>query len=286
MSLSMKRWGYGLTILFVLGALVLMPSTAKADSNAQWAKAIGNNQDQNAVAIATDASGNIYATGNSDRTMYVTKFDSSGNIIWSKTIGGSGKVEVNGMAVDKANNVYLTGSYEDVIDFDPGPAVNEPGNKGGADIYTLKLDTNGNFVWLNVAGSTGSDAGQGVTIDDQGYVYVTGNFEDLVFFDPTKKYYVKSHGHDDAFIVRYTNDGQFTWSRSFGGDEDVVGRAIRVDHELNIYVTGDFQGKASFDPNYTSDSHSSKGNKDVYVVKLNSGTLWLWSRPVGRTRKR
>jgi hypothetical protein len=57
-----------------------------------------------------------------------------------------------GVRADAARNVYSVGHFNDVCDFDPGPAVYTLTSVGGSDIYVSKLDNNGNFVWVKQIG--------------------------------------------------------------------------------------------------------------------------------------
>ncbi len=46
-------------------------------------------------------------------------------------------------------------------------------------MYIAKYDPNGNILWAKSFGSSGlsSESGNGLSIDKDGNVYVTGNFE-------------------------------------------------------------------------------------------------------------
>ena len=103
--------------------------------------------------------------------------------------------------------------------------------------------------WLITEGGTGEDYATAVATDDVGNVYVTGEFQDTVDFDPGPgSSSLTSLGSDDAFVAKYTSSGALEWVAQIGGAEDSAGRAIAVDDNGDVYVTGDFTGTIDADP--------------------------------------
>jgi len=67
------------------------------------------------------------------------------------------------------------------------------------------------------------------------------------------------------------------WAKQAGGSSADYGFGISVDSSGNSYVTGYFQGTASFGP-YTI---TSSGPTDVFVAKLDSNGNWQWAKQAG-----
>ena len=101
----------------------------------------------------------LFVSNPSFNDVFVLKLDSLGSYIWAKTMGGADHdVGVKAM-VDLYGNVYATGSFQDTVDFDPGPGVDEHISSGSYDFYIQKLDPTGNFFvdkifWRNWIRST------------------------------------------------------------------------------------------------------------------------------------
>jgi hypothetical protein len=91
---------------------------------------------------------------------------------------------VNDVCTDAAGNSYYTGMYSATTDFDPGPGVFTLTSSSGLDLFVLKLDAAGNFVWAVSFGSPVSQVAYHVRADNNGHVYVAGWFSDSVDFDP------------------------------------------------------------------------------------------------------
>src|SRR5205085_691439 len=90
-----------------------------------------------------------------------------------------------GIALDDLGNVYSTGIFSLTGDFDPGPGTYNMTSKGSLDVFILKLDNGGNFVWAKQMGSTTNvDIGNGLDVDEAGNIYTVGFFWGTVDFDP------------------------------------------------------------------------------------------------------
>ena len=65
------------------------------------------------------------------------------------------------MAVDAQGNVHATGGYGGRVDFDPGPGTAYLTSVAGAggDVFVLKLDAGGNFLWARSMGGPSPDTG-------------------------------------------------------------------------------------------------------------------------------
>ena len=91
--------------------------------------------------------------------------------IWAKSFGGSGAEYYIKMDLDAGNNIYMSGSYRDSLDFDPSNAVYQLQSNGNTDIFVLKLDSFGNFVWAKSIGGVEADLNTGISTDDNGNSY-------------------------------------------------------------------------------------------------------------------
>lgn len=69
------------------------------------------------------------------------------------------------MKTDSQGNIYITGDFKGTVDFDPGPNTHLLISAGIYDVFVLKLDPAGNFLWAKSMGGPNTDQGLSVDID-------------------------------------------------------------------------------------------------------------------------
>lgn len=209
--------------------------------------------------------------------------------IWAKSVGGSGNELGNSIAIDTEGDgsIYVVGPFQNSVDFDPGPGVETLVSKGFYDLFILKLDRRGNFVWVKgIGGNLGSDVAKAVVCDPSGNgnIFITGDFIGTVDFDPGAAIAnLSSAGSNDNFVLKFDKDGNYIWARAIRGSSNAGSNFLAVDPNGsgNIYVTGLFTGTADFDPGTGVFNLSSNGSFDIFVLKLNGEGDFVWARSVG-----
>ena len=268
----------------------------------EWAKKIGGTGNERPRDSFVDASGNIYLSGYFQGTVdfdpgvgifniasigsssaLVTKLDADGNLVWVKTFGGAGSV-AQSITADAAGNVYITGGFLGTGDFDPGAGVFNmtAATTGQADVYILKLDVNGDFVWAKgIIGGTWWDNGHEIKLDASGNIFVIGR----VYyqggprdFDPNAGTFMVNIDWEDIFILKLDNDGNFLWVRDFGAVQESRGYSVSIDASGNVYATGYFRGTVDFDPGVGTFNLVSSGDWDVFFLKLDGNGNLIWAR--------
>lgn len=210
---------------------------------------------------------NVSCVGSSDGS--ITALDSSGNFLWVRIISGIGTQDVNSILIDGQNNIYSTGNFGGTCDFDPDPAnVHNVTALGVSDVFILKLDSLGKFVWVdNFGGNSGS--GFSISADADNFLFVTGFFQGTVDFDPGFGIYnMASPGNQSIFISKVDAYGNLVWARQMGGTSNNAGDVIINDNEGNIYSTGLLQGTTDFEPGAAVVNLTTAGNSDVFVYKM------------------
>lgn len=86
--------------------------------------------------------------------MFVSKLDASGSFVWAKNFGGAMFEEGFSIALDGFSNIHVTGLFEGTADFDPGSGVYNLTSVGSADMFILKLNASGNFLWAKGIGGS------------------------------------------------------------------------------------------------------------------------------------
>lgn len=273
-----------------------------SDANFLWAKHMGGGSPDTGFSITTDTSGNVYSTGEFRDTadfdpgtgiynltsvgiwdVFVQKLDSDGNFLWVKQIGGVGSDGGYSNTIDVSGNLYSTGYFQGTVDFDPGTGEYNLTSVGNSsDIFILKLDSDGNFLWAKQMGGNEEDIPRSITLDTNGNVYSTGYFQGIGDFDPgTGVYNLTSTGAKDIFIQRLDSEGIFEWAIQIGGNGDDTAWSITIDANDHIYASGSFEETVDFDPSSGVHNLISFDERDIFHLKLDNGTLELNSDAFG-----
>ncbi|NPA46738.1 MAG: BspA family leucine-rich repeat surface protein, partial [Chlorobi bacterium] len=209
---------------------------------------------------------------------YLVKLDSAGNFQWAKTWDTHYWGWQTDLTMDLSGNLLVAGNFYGSSDIDPGPGTYTINSNGNEDIYLLKLDSDGNFIWAKTIGGIDTDVVADIKIDYNGNILLTGFFEGLTDFDPGPGVYqLTSHGGEDIFILKLNPGGQLIWVKGIGGTDADGGNAIAPDPAGNILVTGFFKSAVDFDPGpgvYTLTSH---GGADIFVLSLKPDGSFGWA---------
>lgn len=265
---------------------------SKYDNDGQllWATVAGGDLIDQGYDIATDPSGNSFVvgeiqtnslhptatfgnitlTGHGDYDWFVAKFDVNGNVAWAKNGGSTGGDFARGVALDPAGNLYVCGLFSNSMTVD-GVTVT---SAGLFDVFLAKFDPNGALRWLRRAGGSGSDLAYGIARDTAGNFGVVGEFQKKAFFD---SHSVVAAGLSDAFIAKYDPAGNNLWVHRGGSNISFApdrANAISTDASDNFYVTGEYNGSATFD-GLTLGNTGTSGS-DIFIAKYNSAGVIQW----------
>jgi hypothetical protein len=303
--------GPGTAMLYDFASFTGDVYIAKYDSagNYLWAKSIGGYAHDLPADIAVDGDGNCYvigqyaltvdfdpgpdsamrtSTGNTGQlNVFIVKLDTDGNYQWVNTFGGTGvHTGAGGITMDGAGHVIVTGSFDGPIDFDPGPATANLASGSQWNTYIAKYDTSGNYVWAKALYGTGSNTGRDIACDSAGSIYVTGEFDNTVDFNPgSGTYNLTASAQDDIYLAKYSPAGTFTWASRMGSSQNELGISIAVDDSLNVLITGYFTGTVDFNPGPGSATLTSNPSpaRDVFFAKYNTNGIYRWARKLSGT---
>jgi hypothetical protein len=209
-------------------------------------------------------------------TLFSQDFD------WIATAGGIASEQGHSLAIDASGNVYSVGIFKSSLaDFDPSDQTFNLSNNGINDIYIQKLDSDGNLVWAKSIGGSQNDGADGIVIDSDNNLYITGFFTGMVDFDPNAgEVNLTATASTNTYILKLNSDGEFIWVRQLEGDTN-QGKAIAVDQNNNIYTTGVFFFEVDFDPSGNTHALLSLGSSDFFVQKMDSNGNFMWARSYG-----
>jgi hypothetical protein len=200
-------------------------------------------------------------SGNND--IFLIKYNSSGVKQWTQQSGTSVNDYGFGVTVDSLGNIYVTGNTYGGLDGNT--------NSGDSDIFLMKYNSSGNKQWTQQLGTSSSDIGYAVTVDNSDNIYVTGDTWGGLDGNTNS-----GNGNNDIILVKYNSSGTKQWTQQLGTSSGEHGHGVAVDNSNNIYITGDSSGGLEGNP------HS--GSHDISIVKYNSSGTKQWTQQLGTSR--
>lgn len=270
------------------------PQSTCAQPIHNWSKRMGvsnTTQSDRGNYVVTDSNGNVYITGTVASgmanfggddfnialggTVFLAKYDASGNHIWSKAMAGTNGIYGSSLVVDSSGNLYISSLFSGTVNFGGSNFT----SAGGTDVFLVKYDSDGNHIWSKRFGGTGNDwtgRSNAVAIDGSGNLYLTGAFESTINLGGGN---LTNVGLMDMFLAKFDASGNHIWSMSKGGTIALQDNSVAVDGSGNAYVTGSFRGTANFGGgNFIS---ASSNQLDVYLAKYDASGNHLWSKRFG-----
>ncbi len=134
------------------------------------------------------------------------------------------------------------------------------------------------YQWHTFYGSATEDEANGIAIDGNGNVYVTGS-SDTSWGSPLHNHSVGG-SNMDIMVLKLDSSGALLWNTFYGSANTDEGKGIAVDGSGNVYVTG--QSNTSWnDPSAPKHPHTS--GFDIVVLKLDSSGVYQWHTFYGST---
>jgi hypothetical protein len=280
---------------------------AKLDPNGAliWNTFLGSSgYVEHTFGIALNGNVSVYVTGwstwewsGAGSGAYVAKLNTSDGVLqWSTffpySIGSA-------IAVDGSGSVFVAGqSFNSWGCPNPVKCTIRPFTSGTHysehDGFVAKLDTNGVLLWNTFLGGSGEDWGNGIAVDNNGYVYASGGSE-AAWGTPVRPYNPGDGDPSnirDAFAVKLNaTTGVLKWSTFLGGSGNEgssmiyqVFRGVAVDETGNVFLVGDSSSAWSCVPvacTVRAFTTNTMFQGDAYVAKLNSYGVLKWNTFLG-----
>lgn len=290
----------------------------KLDNNGDyiWGKSFQDtspNQSITPADLVVDNLGNLVLTGHFQTTMdfdfsnndfnmtasitdgFILKIDNDGNFIWAKQISGNlHQFYFYCTAIDSQNNIISGGNFSDqnyetsFTDFDPGPNVFNLKSEYGYDLFILKLDENGDFVWAKKAKESeslvGRDVVSTVTTDDNDNILFAGGFRNRIDFEPNSNAYTLDSGingcdncvgYQTGYLAKMDQYGNMLWAKKIEGDNyassgfsitphtEIV---LKFNNNQELYLGYTFRGTLDYSIN--GDNFSNPGDINSWRISF------------------
>lgn len=213
--------------------------------------------------------------------MFIQKTDEDGNLIWLKTFETTDDFgnSMFGVATNSLGNVFVTGAFELDFDMNPNSGIDMSTSNGEVNMYIIKLDSTGNYIWGRSYGSSDGSVGNEIASDDNDNVYITGEFHNTIDFDLSAGTNIHTcpNSFRNAFLLKLDSNGDLVWANSHGDLSGDMGVDLGVDNIGNVYVVGVFQGSIDADPGPNIFQLYSNGVQNSVIQKFDPLGNLIWA---------
>jgi PKD repeat protein len=127
---------------------------------------------------------------------------------------------------------------------------------GANDVYLIKTDNAGDFVWKKTFGGSSSDFGYGVQQTQDGGYIIAGSTAS------------QGSGGSDVYLIKTDNLGNYDWKKTFGGLSGDSGFGVQQTQDGGYIIAGSTQSEGA-------------GSTDVYLIKTDNAGIIEWKKTFG-----
>lgn len=219
-----------------------------------------------------------------DGSTAIVKFDTGGNFStwWKEDL-----VDYDfDLAVDQEANVILSGIFHNTTEL--GGESLSP--KGSSDGFVVKYNSSGVAQWSKQLGGTDVEYSTFTDVDDEGNIYVSGEFKSDDIFLNGVSILKAPKGDGNVFLAKLNAEGELQWTRVTGRNveadshnEDITWpTGIVVDGEGNSYLKGWMAKSIYFDDVLLEFEGS---NYHHFITKLDNKGNVLWADGIEQTER-
>lgn len=286
---------------------------AKLDSNGNriWIKTTGSaDEDMSNSICYSPANNRIYIAGGfgvsaSSSIMYfdnglslvsqkwgdafIACYSTSGSLVWAKAYGALGGEEITGISSDSVGDLHATGFFDASTKVDSIQIQSLNMGFVLGSVYVATFDSIGNVKWTNSIGGIhqgGPSNGNSMSpaalqTDKWGNTYIYGGyFGCKIRFSNNGPILSNNTAQDGYYLAKYGVSGGLEWAKNSSNwpSTFIWPSTITLDYlNQNIYLTGSFNYVGYF----ATDTLTSSGSQDVYILKYDSHGNEVWGRSVG-----
>jgi hypothetical protein len=218
-----------------------------------WTGLIGTSDIDGSNAVAVDRDGNSFVTGSVNGDLngqhiggidaFLSKIDSSGNVLWARPFGTFYDDKASAIAIDQSSNLFVVGdtNYIHAIFF-PTHLI---------DTFLSKFDASGTLLWTKRTALTFVDSSTAVVSDGAGNAYVSG------------------FNSNATILQKFDGDGNLLWVKQYPTSSNDRAYSLATDQYDNLYMAGSTTGGIG---------GPTAGSVEAFLMKLDSSGNTIWTR--------
>lgn len=268
----------------------------------QWGRQMPSTVFTGVSDFEMDGSGNLVVVGNfegttdfdpgggvqnataTDRDIFISKYNSSGNFLISARMGvstGSGQQDVQDAAIDGSDNIYITGRFSGTVDFDPGSGVSTKTANGADDIFIAKYNSLLQLQWVYQLGGSGAEGNVRVDLEGSS-IWLAGSFTNTADLDlKSGTSSISSSGDLDFFLARYDLSANLISSGKIGGSGKDEVTSLHAHNNDSVMISGHFEGSVDFDPGPGIHNLSASSANSAFLSSFGNSCHFQWATSIG-----
>jgi hypothetical protein len=188
-------------------------------------------------------------------------------LVNQKAIGGtSGDLFVS-MSLTKDGGLIAGGTSYSNKSFEKSQNI-----RGGGDYWVVKMDKHSKIQWDKTIGGTGVENFKSVIQTLDGGYAIIGESASYISVEKSES----SRGDLDYWLVKLDSAGNIEWDKTIDGNSVEV-----IDHIVQTSDSGYVLAGSSVSDISGEKTESSRGNFDIWVVKLNKHGKKIWDKTIG-----
>lgn len=263
---------------------------ARYDSsgNNLWTRAYGGFEKDEIKDLAKGPNNTIYVCGGTEGAMiidtlildnldgtngFLAQLDQEGNIIWGLNLESNDEITASAIVVSEIDSIaYISGHFKDSA-FIGSYSISSFASES---FFVAAVDYFGNIIWVSTGASQDEVEPHSMSLGAGTRIHVLGNFEGNFLVGSNV---LPNSSDSDVFLLCLDQAGDFIWSNSIGGTNDIEGSSITADEQGNVFVVGSFEDEVHFN----TDSLTSTDDKDGFFAKYDDDGNELWVKGLSGT---
>lgn len=269
------------------GANDLLIVKRNPDSTLKWIRSYGGSGAETLSSLGLDSFQNIYVAGTyrgamtignvtlptaqgQDRSLFVAKLDSNGNVIWAVKPTSSGLsialARHDEFVVHADGSCTFAGVYGDSVVI--GSETFYADGIGAAG-FLARLDPQGTLMWAKNFGIQFYP--YGLCGRKDGTTYLTGHHISAFTLQGQQ---ITPVDDSDILVMKFTSNGNLAKTLHFSGPSHEQGYQIGVDQAENLYLLGSYEQNLTIDD--TELPNSQTGTDFFYTrIDINGSVKWV-----------
>ncbi len=292
-SLTTMTRLYPLLLCICLATSLLAQET----QNFEWAHRQVNYEDQ---SIAVDDEGYIYTTGNlfgvadldpsengesissSSTDIFVRKLSPDQELIWMKIFSSPASEVGASIKIDPYGNLLVLGEIGADIDFNPG-GVGGQVDASSRDIFLLKMNADGDFLWVNSYGSDSDGEYAAINnfdVGQDGSIAIVADFTgSFIFGSGPNAGLVEANDNENILIAKIDPNGNLEWVKVVGGEGFDLVKGVKINSSGEVIASGFYTVSADFNPGSDEFVLSNPDELNTtWILKLSPQGDFVWAK--------